>query len=172
MFRLKSLWKQIAMSLVLNWIIGPFVSALLTTGREADPQVMLGIAWATLSDLPTYRTGVIMVGLARCIAMVMIWNTLAGGDTDLCAILVLINSILQLILFSPMSVFFIRVISHDDTLELTYGPTAIAVLIYLGIPLAAGFVTRFAVMGVLGKNGFARFMKYFGPLALVGLLYT
>lgn len=104
--------------------------------------------------------------------MVMIWNTLAGGNTDLCAILVLLNSILQLILFSPMSVFFVRVISHDDSFDLSYGPTAIAVLIYLGIPLAAGVVTRFAVMALLGQTGFERFMRYFGPVALVGLLYT
>jgi ACR3 family arsenite transporter len=66
-------------------------------------QVMLAIAWATLPDLPTYRTGVIMVGLARCIAMVMIWNQLANGDVDYCAVLVIINSLLQIVLYSPMS---------------------------------------------------------------------
>ena len=104
--------------------------------------------------------------------MVMIWNTLAGGNTDLCAILVLVNSVLQLILFSPMSIFFVRVISGDKSIRMTYGDTAIAVLIYLGIPLAAGFVTRFAAMAVFGKKGFGVFMKWFGPLALLGLLYT
>ena len=110
---------------------------------------MLAVAWATLPDLPTYRVGVIMVGLARqvqisvplhrdllplrCIAMVMIWNQLAHGDNDYCAILVIINSILQIILYSPMSLFFINVISGESNYKLEYGQTAIAVLIYLGI---------------------------------------
>lgn len=135
---------------------------------------MLALAWATLPDLPTYRTGIIMVGLARCIAMVMIWNQLAHGDTDYCAILVIINSILQIILYSPMSLFFVNVISGQGGQgRLEYGTTAIAVLIYLGIPLAAGVVTRFVVIKLLGKERFEGvFMRWFGPLALVGLLYT
>lgn len=120
---------------------------------------MLALAWATLPDLPTYRTGIILVGLARCIAMVrpvaassscrarsltppppllpsppqvMIWSHLAHGDADYCAILVIINSVLQIVLFSPMSVFFINVIggeSGDSGIKLEYGRTAIAVLI-------------------------------------------
>lgn len=134
---------------------------------------MLGLAWATLPDQPTYRTGVIIVGLARCIAMVMIWNQLAQGDVNYCAILVIINSTLQIVLFSPMSLFFINVISGEKTLRLEYGKTAIAVLIYLGIPLAAGIVTRFAVMKLLGRQRFEnRFLPFFGPLALLGLVYT
>ena len=148
---------------------------------------MLAVAWATLPDLPTYREGVIMVGLARCvylinveyalmnrcIAMVMIWNQLAEGDGDYCAILVIINSILQIILYSPMSLFFINVISGQNTLTLQYGKTAIAVCIYLGIPLAAGVVTRFGMMLLLGRKKFENaFLPYFGPLALIGLLYT
>jgi ACR3 family arsenite transporter len=149
---------------------------------------MLAVAWATLPDLPTYREGVIMVGLARyalhikplecvlmkrCIAMVMIWNQLAEGDGDYCAILVIINSILQIILYSPMSLFFINVISGQNTLTLQYGKTAIAVCIYLGIPLAAGVVTRFSMMLLLGRKKFENaFIPYFGPLALIGLLYT
>jgi ACR3 family arsenite transporter len=118
-FRQREIWKQIAVSLFLNWIIGPFV--------------MLGVAYATLPDLPEYRTGVIMVGLARCIAMVSIWNQLAGGDHNYCAILVIINSILQIILYSPLSLLFINVIGGyggtSDALELSYGDVAIAVLI-------------------------------------------
>jgi len=136
---------------------------------------MLAIAWATLPDLPGYRTGVIMVGLARCIAMVMIWNQLAHGDNDYCAILVIINSILQIILYSPMSLLFVNIISgeSDGALQLNYGPTAIAVLIYLGIPLAAGVVTRTVGILVLGRERFEhKFLPYFGPLALIGLLYT
>ncbi|EJT46952.1 arsenite transporter [Trichosporon asahii var. asahii CBS 2479] len=136
-------------------------------------QVMLGVAFATLPDQPTYRTGVIMVGLARCIAMVMIWNDLAKGDMNYCAILVIINSVLQIILYSPMSLLFVNVISNEKSLRLEYGATAIAVLIYLGIPLVAGIVTRFAVMGILGRKRFENhFLPWFGPLALLGLLYT
>jgi ACR3 family arsenite transporter len=111
--------------------------------------------------------------IVRCIAMVMIWNQLAEGDGDYCAILVIINSILQIILYSPMSLFFINVISGQNTLTLQYGKTAIAVLIYLGIPLAAGVVTRFGMIALLGRKRFEQaFLPYFGPLALVGLLYT
>ena len=109
----------------------------------------------------------------RCIAMVMIWNQLAMGDGDYCAILVIINSLLQIILYSPMSLFFVNVISGEDDLRLEYGKTAIAVCIYLGIPLLAGIVTRFSVMAMIGRYRFEnKFLPYFGPLALVGLLYT
>ena len=105
--------------------------------------------------------------------MVMIWNQLAHGDNDYCAILVIINSVLQIILYSPMSLFFINVISGESTFKLEYGQTAIAVLIYLGIPLAAGIVTRVLVIALFGKDKFEyKFLPYFGPLALVGLLYT
>ncbi|KAL7422681.1 arsenicals resistance [Cryptotrichosporon argae] len=159
MLRTGPMWTQMGISLILNWIIGPFI--------------MLGLAWATLPDLPTYRIGVIMVGLARCIAMVMIWSQLARGDADYCAVLVIANSVLQIILYSPMSVFFINVISGESTFRLAYGPTAIAVLIYLGIPLAAGAATRAGGLALLGRKRFeTRFLPYFGPLALVGLLYT
>lgn len=162
-FRTRDIFIQIGVSLVLNWIIGPLV--------------MLGVAYATLPDLPTYRTGVIMVGLARCIAMVMIWNQLAGGDPDYCAILVIINSVLQIALYSPYSVLFINKIGGFENdpqgIQLEYGPVAIAVLIYLGIPLAAGVVTRYLVMFTCGRQFFERkFLPVFSPLALLGLLYT
>lgn len=116
--RTGQLWTQILLSLVLNWIIGPFL--------------MLGLAWATLpeEDMAPYRTGVLLVGIARCIAMVMIWVAIAKGDCDVCACIVIINSILQIVLYAPMSLFFINVISHaDDGIALSYGPTAISVLI-------------------------------------------
>lgn len=92
---------------------------------------MLGLAWATLPDLPTYRTGVIMVGLARCIAMVLIWNRLAGGDENYCAILVVINSVLQIILYSPYALLFVNVIGRggEEGVHVTYGNVAISVLI-------------------------------------------
>lgn len=158
-FGTSHIWKHLFISVILNWIIAPFL--------------MLAIAWATLPDQPTYRTGVIMVGLARCIAMVMIWSDLAHGDINYCAILVIVNSVLQIALYSPMSIFFVNIISREDTLQLSYGKTAIAVLIYLGIPLAAGIITRFAMLALLGRDKFERiFLKWFGPISLLGLLYT
>jgi len=145
----------------LNWIVGPLI--------------MLGLAWATLPDLPTYRTGVIMVGLARCIAMVLVWNQLAQGDANYCAILVVVNSILQIILYSPYALLFINVIgggSHSG-LRLSYGNVAISVLIYLGIPLAAGVITRFTIWHLKSKEFLiTRFLPLFSPLAFIGLLYT
>lgn len=111
----KKLWVHMGISFVLNWIVGPLV--------------MLGLAWATLPDLPTYRTGVIMVGIARCIAMVMVWNQLAGGDGEYCALLVVANSVLQIILYSPYAVLFIDVIGSSQSLHLQYGAVAVSVLI-------------------------------------------
>ncbi|EAU91316.2 arsenite transporter [Coprinopsis cinerea okayama7 len=161
LFKSKQLWIHIGISLAINWTVGPFL--------------MLGLAWATLPDLPTYRTGVIMVGIARCIAMVMIWNDLARGDADYAAILVVVNAVLQIILYSPLSLLFINVIGNTDDgrLHLDYGNVAISVLIYLGIPLAAGIVTRFVVWKLTSKEFFEKkFLPFFGPLALLGLLYT
>jgi ACR3 family arsenite transporter len=110
------LWKHVLISLVLNWIVGPFI--------------MLGCAWAALPDLPTYRTGVLLVGLARCIAMVMIWNQLARGHGDYCAILVVINSILQVVLYSPYALLFVNILGGTgEDIHLAYGDVAISVLI-------------------------------------------
>lgn len=158
-FRTRRIWLQIAMALFINWILGPFL--------------MLGVAWATLPDLPEYRIGIIMVGIARCIAMVMIWNRIARGDSDTCAIVVIINSLLQMVLYAPYAVWFINVISGDRSFQLQYAETATAVGIYLGIPLGAGVVTRFLMLTLLGRERFLkRFMPFFGPLSLIALLYT
>ena len=173
----KRLWRHLGISMILNWVIGPLI--------------MLGVAWATLPDLPTYRTGVILVGLARCIAMVMVWNQLAGGDGEYCAILVVLNSILQIVLYSPYAVLFVNVIGHaQQGVNLAYGAVAISVLIvsciiikniikvltisqYLGIPLVAGVITRFAIIRLKSKEFFEKkFVPRFSPLALIGLLYT
>ena len=177
-FSSRRIWIQITLSMFLNWIIGPLI--------------MLGLAWATLPDLPTYRTGVIMVGLARCIAMVLVWNQLAKGDGNYCAILVVVNSILQIVLYSPYALLFINVIggkSHSG-LHVSYGNVAISVLIvgpafvphpswiltllqYLGIPLVAGVITRYTVWSLTSKEFLVtRFLPLFSPLALLGLLYT
>ena len=115
-FLTSRIWTHIGLSLFLNWIVGPFV--------------MLSLAWATLPDLPNYRAGVILVGLARCIAMVMIWNDLARGDSEYGAILVVINAILQIILFSPFALLFLNVIGGNrQTATVAYGNVAISVLI-------------------------------------------
>lgn len=181
LFKTSRLWIHLGISLFLNWIVGPFV--------------MLGIAWATLPDLPTYRTGVILVGLARCIAMVMVWNQLARGDKEYCAILVILNSLLQIVLYSPYALLLINKIGggNQPDIHVSYGPVAISVLIvrffllknleytfpltiflqYLGIPLGAGVITRYSVWYLGGKPFLEkRFLPCFGPLALVGLLYT
>ena len=110
---------HILLSLGLNWLVAPFL--------------MLGLAWATLPDLPTYRTGVIMVGIARCIAMVVVWNALAQGDGEYCAILVIINSVLQVVLYAPFALLFVNVLGGgggiEKTLHVSYGDVAISVLI-------------------------------------------
>ncbi|KAG1763676.1 sodium bile acid symporter family-domain-containing protein [Suillus occidentalis] len=147
----RRLWLHMGISMTLNWIIGPLI--------------MLGLAWATLPDLPTYRTGVILVGLARCIAMVMVWNQLAGGDGEY---------LLQIILYSPYAVLFVNVVGHTEQgVHLAYGSVAISVLIYLGIPLFAGVITRFTVIRLKSKEFFDNtFAPRFSPLSLIGLLYT
>jgi ACR3 family arsenite transporter len=114
-FSSSRIWVHIGLSIFLNWIVGPLT--------------MLGLAWATLPDLPTYRTGVILVGLARCIAMVMVWNQVARGDGNYCAILVVINSVLQIILYSPYSLLFINIISGVHVVHVKYSQVAISVLI-------------------------------------------
>jgi arsenite transporter len=129
-FSSRRIWVQIGLSMMLNWIVGPLV--------------MLGLAWATLPDLPTYRTGVIMVGLARCIAMVLVWNQLAKGDGNYCAILVVFNSILQIVLYSPYALLFINVIGGESqsAAQVSYGSVAISVLIVCSIfhsPLSCRF---------------------------------
>lgn len=158
-FRSRKIWVQIGLSLFLNWIVGPLV--------------MLGLAWATLFDLPGYRAGVILVGLARCIAMVMIWNQLARGDGNYCAILVVVNSILQIILYSPYALLFINLIGGQSNVHVSYGNVAISVLIYLGIPLVAGIITRYTVWYLTSKSFLNnRFLPVFSPLALIGLIFT
>lgn len=124
LFTTRNLYIHILLSLFLNWIIGPLI--------------MLALAWATLPDLPTYRAGVIMVGLARCIAMVMIWNQLARGDSQYCAILVVINSVLQIILYSPYSLLFVNIIGgghNSGEIRVDYGDVAISVLIVCPVRL-------------------------------------
>ncbi|KAI1021562.1 hypothetical protein LB505_000337 [Fusarium chuoi] len=159
-FSQRDVWKQILFSVFINWIVAPFL--------------MLGLAWAFLPDKPELRIGLILVGLARCIAMVLIWNGLAGGDAEYCAILVAINSILQMALYAPMSVFFISVISGEEgSLEVSYSTVATSVAVFLGIPLGAAIITRFSLRKMVGPEWYERvFLRFTSPWSLIGLLYT
>ncbi|KAH8882367.1 arsenical-resistance protein ACR3 [Thozetella sp. PMI_491] len=156
----RTVWKQIAFSVFVNWVVAPFL--------------MLALAWAFLPDKSDLRAGLILVGLGRCIAMVLIWTGLAGGDSEYCAILVAVNSILQMVLFAPMAVFFIRVISHEpDISNISYSVVATSVAVFLGIPLAAAIATRYILRVVAGPAWFERvFLRFASPWSLIGLLYT
>ncbi len=151
-------------SLALNWIIGP--------------ALMFTLAWLLLPDLPAYRTGLIIVGLARCIAMVLIWNDLACGDGTAAAVLVAINSLFQIVAFAGLGYFYLKLLPGwlgltTTTVQVSMWPIARSVLIFLGIPLAAGWATRAIGERTRGREWYeARFLPRIGPLALYGLLFT
>jgi ACR3 family arsenite transporter len=153
-----------ASSLVLNWLIGP--------------AVMFALAWLFLPDQPAYRTGLIMVGLARCIAMVLIWSELACADRDATAVLVAINSIFQILAYSLLGYLYITLLPKwlglpSQGFDIGLWPVARTVLIFLGIPLAAGFLTRRAGLRARGQQWYEqRFLSRIGPVALYGLLFT
>ena len=151
-------------SLVLNWIIGPVV--------------MFALAWLFLPDLPEYRNGLILIGLARCIAMVLIWNSLASGSNELAAVLVALNSIFQILTYSLLGWLFLSVVPGwlglpGAELSVTMWDIARSVLIFLGVPLLAGYLTRVLLVKRRGIAWYDEvFMPRFGPTALLGLLYT
>ena len=157
-------WEQFGVSLVLNWVIGPVI--------------MFVLAWTLLSDLPEYRTGLIITGLARCIAMVLIWNMLAEGDSEYCAVLVALNSIFQIVMYSPLAYLFLRVVpdwlgAEGTVVDIGMGDIAKSVLIFLGIPLAGGIITRFTMIRRRGVEWYENeLMPRLGPTALIGLLFT
>jgi ACR3 family arsenite transporter len=156
--------RSLVMSLVLNWLVGP--------------ALMFALAWLMLPDLPEYRTGLIIVGLARCIAMVLIWNDLACGDRELAAVLVALNSVFQILAFSILGWFYLDVFPgwlgfSSDGIDVTVWAIAKSVLIFLGIPLLAGFLTRTFGERVKGTEWYEeRFIPRIGPIALYGLLFT
>jgi len=156
-FAHRQIWIQIAFSIFVNWIVAPLL--------------MLGLAWAFLPDEPGLRTGLIFVGLARCIAMVLIWTGLAGGDEEYCAILVAINSVLQMVLYAPLAILFVRVIGGDDYQGVGYSVVAQSVGVFLGIPLGAAIITRFAIRAI-SVEFYQKFLKWIAPWSLIGLLYT
>ncbi|MEE1651400.1 ACR3 family arsenite efflux transporter [Brachybacterium sp. J144] len=151
-------------SLVLNWLIGP--------------ALMFALAWIFLADLPEYRTGLIIVGLARCIAMVLIWNDLACGDREAAAVLVAINSVFQVIAFGALGWFYLQALPSwlglpTTSAEFSIGAIVLSVLIFLGIPLVAGFLTRVVGERVKGRTWYEEhFLPRIGPWALYGLLFT
>ncbi|GAB3683869.1 ACR3 family arsenite efflux transporter [Saccharopolyspora tripterygii] len=151
-------------SLVLNWVLGP--------------ALMFALAWIFLPDLPEYRTGLIIVGLARCIAMVIIWNDLACGDREAAAVLVALNSVFQVIAFAGLGWFYLSVLPgwlglDQVGLEVSAWEIAKNVLIFLGIPLVAGYLTRKFGERAKGREWYeSRFLPKIGPVALYGLLFT
>jgi arsenical-resistance protein len=151
-------------SLVLNWVVGP--------------ALMFALAWLLLPDLPEYRTGLIIVGLARCIAMVIIWNDLACGDREAAAVLVALNSVFQVIAFAALGWFYLDLLPGWlglPTADLDVSPWQIAgsVLVFLGIPLAAGYLSRLLGERTRGRDWYeSAFLPRVGPLALYGLLFT
>lgn len=151
-------------SLVLNWLVGP--------------ALMFALAWLLLPDLPEYRTGLIIVGLARCIAMVMIWNDLACGDREAAAVLVAINSVFQVFAFAALGWFYLQTLPEwlglsTTSAEFSIGAITASVLVFLGIPLLAGFLTRVVGEKAKGREWYeGTFLPRIGPWALYGLLFT
>jgi arsenite transporter len=151
-------------SVVLNWILGP--------------ALMFALAWLLLPDLPEYRTGLIIVGLARCIAMVLIWNDLACGDGEAAAILVALNALFQVVAFAALGWFYLELLPGwlglgTSTLDVSMWQIARSVLLFLGIPLAAGYLTRRFGERAKGRTWYeSQLLPRIGPAALYGLLFT
>jgi arsenite transporter len=162
--RMRGDGRMFGISLFLSWVVGP--------------ALMFSLAWLFLADQPAYRTGVIVVGLARCIAMVLIWNDLAGGDRDRAAVLVVFNAVFQVAAYALLGWFYLTALPNLlglDTQGFTVSIWEVArtVLIFLGIPLAAGYLTRRWGLRTRGRDWFeATVIPRIAPLTLYGLLFT
>ena len=157
-------WRVLLTALVLNWVIGP--------------ALMFALAWLMLPDEPAFRTGLIMVGLARCIAMVLVWNQLACGDNEYAAVLVALNALFQVTVYAALAFFYLDVLPGwlglaRQNVSVDVGTVATMVAIFLGVPLVSGFLTRVALVRRRGEDWYEnRFIAKIGPKAIWGLLFT
>ena len=162
--RFRAQGRLLATSMLFNWVLGPLL--------------MFTLAWVFLPDLPHYRNGLILIGLARCIAMVLIWNMLARGDGDAAAVLVALNSVFQILFYSVLGWFYLTALpgwlgAESTTFAVSMWDIAKSVLIFLGIPLVAGAATRLFLVPRRGAEWYDTvLMPRLGPTALLGLLYT